>query len=214
MLLPRRALVLVACAAASSGTQTFPLRGHWIADGKVPMVLDFRAPDVVWHLVPAAMIGAYGTYRYANGQLVIQYHQSLPDSSAVTFRGDTLVGQGPGGTWIATRIAPAQGGRSEIHGTWASGEEEGQIRLLTLLPSGQAFSEGALVRHYAVDAKIIRIAADSEHGEPGPTELRIQVEGTDTVLAQLGGNSLVFRRPRCRTDPRLNSGTPFTSACS
>lgn len=213
MLLRRLVLLLLPCAAAVGGTQTFPLRGHWIADAGAPLVLNFRTADIVWTVVPAAMFGAYGTYRYANGQLVIQYQQSLPDSSAVTLHGDTLVAEGPG-VWTATRIAPARGGRSEIHGTWASAEEEGQIRLLTLLPSGQAFSEGALPGHYTISGGIVTIAGDTAHGNPSSIALRIQVEGTDTVLAQIGGNSNVFRRPKCRTDPRLRSGVPFTSACS
>ena len=72
----------------------------------------------------------------------------------------------------------------------------------------------ALVRHYVINTGIVTISPDPGHGQPGPVEVRIQVNGADTVLAELGGNSLVYRRPRCRTDPRFNSGTPFMSACS
>jgi hypothetical protein len=206
-------LVLLACAAAAGGVQTFPLRGHWIADG-VPMGLDFRAPGVVWELVPGAIIGAYGTYRYADGQLVIEYHQNWPDSFGVAFRGNTLVAHGASSTWTATRIAPARGGRSMIHGTWADSESNGQIRLTTFLPSGQVFEETAFPRRYAIDSGIVTVAGDSVHGEPASMAIRIQVEGADTVLAQLSGGRGVYRRPRCRTDPRFTSGTPFTSACS
>ncbi len=213
MMFRRGGLILIACVVAAGGAQTFPLRGHWIADG-LPMGMDFRTPDVVWQLVPGALVGAYGTYRYADGQLVMKIHQELPDSFAVAFHSDTLVGHGPNGTWTASRLAPARGGHSIIHGTWADRESDGQIRLTTFLPSGRFFEETAFPRHYTLDTGIVTIAGDSEHGEAAPIHVRLQVKGNDTVLALLSGTGATFRRPQCRTDPRFNTGTPFTTACS
>lgn len=202
--------LLLRTSAISGGAQTPRLRGRWVADS-FPMSLDFRAGDTVWQLIPIAAITAngQGTYEYAQGRLISHWGEGLTDTATVTLRGDTLVlALDNGRRETEARIAPARGARSPLHGTWVGPFATNELRLVTYLPGGVFFQEGALIEHYAVDGMTVTMT----NGD-SPAQFHVQVRGADTVLTPLDGVGKTFHRPRC-DDTRLDPRNTFTSICS
>lgn len=206
-----RCACLLLCAHAPTGAAQTPfVRGRWVAEQSPLSSLDFRGGDTLWILLPIAAISANGrgTYEYRQGQLILHYGEGLSDTAKVTLGKGLLVLTSVEGETRAFRVAPARGGRSPLHGTWAQSSRD-DFRLVTYLPDGVFFQEGGEVGHYAVHHRTV--AVSGEHLPP--TQFHIQIRGTDTVLTQLESDSMRFRRPRC-DDPRLDPRKTFISACS
>jgi hypothetical protein len=188
------------------------------------MSFDFRTGDTVWLLLPITAFSrnGHGTYRYDHGRLVLRYAEGSEDSARIILRSDTMgavVDGGQGWTATATRIAAARGRRDPLHGTWAERDGDDQLTLTTYLPDGVFFTESAIVTPYSADTAIVTIEPSwcsrcTMNGVRRPWRLRIEVQGTDTVLSLLDvPNPRAFRRPRCK-DARFDPRTTFTSVCS